>query len=249
MRLLFAAAHSISSATKETARVHAAGATVAVRAAVLAVDRPAVVGAAAAGRRSARPADMLGDRSAANCPARAAGPLCAQWFTIATPPLTAGPHNLPPTVVLHARIDEADQTIFVASGAGEDVALLLAAGTAVQVLDADTQAMGAPATSITWSTPARRMRPAWRQRPARCCGAAPITAVVRTTSDGELAFVERLSSQGVPVSLVGPAAVGAPPAAMMRKTLPLRAAGARPGGGQPAAAVDRKTSCATWWMA
>ena len=133
-----------------------------------------------------------------------------QLFTITTP-LNGWPAQLPPTVVLHARIDEADQTIFVASGAGEDVALLLAAGTAVQVLDGDSQAMGDEVDNAYYLVDGSAdSAAALAAEAGEVLWAGSSLLLVRTTSDHELAFVERLSSQGVPISLVGAGSLSAP---------------------------------------
>lgn len=133
-----------------------------------------------------------------------------QLFTISLP-LGGWPAGLPPTVVLHARIERAEQVVFVASGTGEDVAALMAAGDAVQVLDQETQGAGAEGDDVYYLVDGLAENAAALAAEAgEVLWDGSSLLLVRTTINHEVAFVERLSSQGVPVSLVDAGALAAP---------------------------------------
>jgi hypothetical protein len=109
------------------------------------------------------------------------------------------PADLPPTTVVHARLDEPDAAYWIASGAPEDAAVLTAAGLAVSILDADTTgaiyyvadaaaenavAVAGGVSEILWQ------------------GAAHL--LLATDAAHELAVVETLPAQGVALSLLAP---------------------------------------------
>jgi len=123
------------------------------------------------------------------------------------------PTYLPPTTVLHARVDEESGARFIASGSPDDLTALQAAGAPVLVLDpatadhvyylVDTQADPAitpalPAGALLWS--------------------GDQTLLVVTTTAQELALVEGITQQGVAVSLLSSAPLAPPTADDMLDT-------------------------------
>ncbi len=121
------------------------------------------------------------------------------------------PTTVPPTLVLHSAIEEADRTVFIASGSPKDLAALQAAGTAVNVLDDNTA--GQPGTTgsayyLVDATADNAAELAGQAGDVLFTGATML--LVRTSVENELAFVEQLAVQGVPVSLVSAAALAPP---------------------------------------
>lgn len=152
--------------------------------------------------------DLLGGGEAAG----AFGPLL---FTLAT--ADDWPANLPPTVVLHARLAE-EPALYVASGTRADYDALAAAGADVQLLDAGAQgALGAAGADGAAARPVYYLVDATAENAAALAAAVgevlwsnPAVLLVRSTAAGELALVERLGSAGVSVSLVSAGGLAQP---------------------------------------
>ncbi len=133
-----------------------------------------------------------------------------QLFTIAMP---AGqwPATMPPTTVLHAAIEEGDRTVFVASGSPKDFAALQKAGVAATLLDDNTAGQPGTAGSAYYLVDASAENAVELATAAGDVLFSGATALlVRTSTDNELAFVEQLTTQGVPVSLLSAAALAPP---------------------------------------
>lgn len=161
-------------------------------------------------------------------PAGGFGPLL---FLIATP---AGgwPQDLPPTTVIHARIEEGDRTLFVASGSPADVTALGGSvsaaavdGAGVQVLDENAAGSAGDAAGAAASEAAAYYLVDATAGPDAAAAVAAVTGaggrvlwqgsallLARTTLAGEQAFVERLGLAGVPVNLVSSAGLAQPSA-------------------------------------
>ncbi len=121
------------------------------------------------------------------------------------------PADLPPTVVLHAAVttvdEAAEQTLFVASGSTVDVAALQAAGAELSVLDENSAGSvyyWVDASAENAGALAAQVGDILVQRPGLLLVRAPLAA--------ELTLIEQLTSQGVPVDLLGAEAI-APPSA------------------------------------
>lgn len=107
------------------------------------------------------------------------------------------PALLPPTTVVHARLDTPDGDRWVASGSLEDAALLAEAGQQVQVIDADTT--GAIYYLVDATAP-RAVELA--AGVGRLLWQSETYLIVATDAEHELALLETLPPQGVPVSLL-----------------------------------------------
>ncbi|MBW7886267.1 MAG: M28 family peptidase [Caldilineaceae bacterium] len=107
------------------------------------------------------------------------------------------PAELPPTAVLHARLDDGAAVHFVASGAAVDVETLAGAGYAVQTLDGDTA--GAVYYLADAQTPDAA---ALASQTGEVLYNDGRILLVATTPEGELALLETLPAQGVSVSLL-----------------------------------------------
>jgi hypothetical protein len=133
-----------------------------------------------------------------------------QLFTIE---VAAGqwPTSVPPTLVLHAAIEESDRTVFIASGSPKDFAALQASGIAVVVVDDNTA--GQPGTAGS----AYYLVDATAEHAAELSGqvgdvlfTGSALLLVRTSAENELAFIEQLTVQGVPISLLSAAPIAPP---------------------------------------
>lgn len=135
----------------------------------------------------------------------------------------APPADLPPTTTVHARLEEPDQVLWIASGATGDPDAIAAAGLPVQVLDDDTAgdvyyladatapdaaAIAATVATVLWSS-ANHL-------------------IVATTVDGELALVETLPAQGVALTLIAPLPLAPPGVVDAAAAFPAPAAVADP---------------------
>ena len=121
------------------------------------------------------------------------------------------PSAMPPTTVIHAAVEEGDRTIYVASGSPKDLSALQKAGVAATLLDDNTG--GQPGTTGS----AYYLVDASAENAAELAAAAgdvlytgATALLVRTSTDNELAFVEQLTTQGVPISLVSAAPLAPP---------------------------------------
>ena len=109
------------------------------------------------------------------------------------------PADLPPTTVIHTRLEEPGRFYWIASGAAEDANLLAATGLAVTTLDADTTgaiyyiADGAAPHAATLAASVGEV--IWQQA---------TYLMVATDADHELALVETLPLQGISISLLAP---------------------------------------------
>ncbi len=133
-----------------------------------------------------------------------------QLFAIETP---AGqwPSAMPPTTVLHAALEESARTVYIASGSPKDLVALQKAGAAATLLDDNTA--GQPGTTGS----AYYLVDGSAENAAQLAAAAgdvlfsgATTLLVRTAKDSELAFVEQLTTQSVPLSLLSAAALAPP---------------------------------------
>lgn len=107
------------------------------------------------------------------------------------------PALLPPTTVVHARLDAPSADRWVASGSLEDAALLASAGLDVQIVDADT------AGAIYYIADATAPRAAdLAAGVGRLLWRSEAHLLVATDADHELTLLETLPPQGVPVSLL-----------------------------------------------
>ncbi|MFZ1767851.1 MAG: M28 family peptidase, partial [Caldilinea sp.] len=131
----------------------------------------------------------------------------------------AQPADLPPTTVIHTRLEEPGRFYWIASGATEDANLLAATGLAVTTIDADTAgaiyyiADGAAFNAATLATSVGEV--IWQQAPY---------LMVATDADHELALVETLPVQGVAISLLAPLPLAVEEAPVAPAALPAAAA-------------------------
>ncbi|MCB0146671.1 MAG: hypothetical protein KDE01_03370, partial [Caldilineaceae bacterium] len=117
----------------------------------------------------------------------------------------APPADLPPTTTVHARLEEPDQVLWIASGATGDPDTVAAAGLPVAVLDDDTTGdvyYLADATALDAASIAATV--------ATVLWSGASHLVVATTLDGELALVETLPAQGVALTLIAPLPLAPP---------------------------------------
>lgn len=117
-------------------------------------------------------------------------------FMIATTSDTP-PTSLPPTTVVHARLEEPDAAYWIASGALEDAESLAAAGLTVTMVDDDTTAAiyyiadaMAPDAALSATGVSRLL---WQ---------GTVHLLIATDAERELALVETLPAQGVSLSLL-----------------------------------------------
>ena len=107
------------------------------------------------------------------------------------------PANLPPTAVVHARLDEPDSSHYVASGSAADLATLQAEGVTARLLDADT------AGKVYYLADARAENAlALAAQAGDVLFAGQTTLLIATTPAGELALLESLPVQDVSISLL-----------------------------------------------
>ncbi|MCS6825232.1 MAG: M20/M25/M40 family metallo-hydrolase [Caldilinea sp.] len=107
------------------------------------------------------------------------------------------PALLPPTTVVHARLDAPSGGHWVASGSPEDVALLVSAGLDVQIVDENT------AGAIYYVADAAAPRAAELAADVgRLLWRSEMYLIVATDADHELTLLETLPPQGVSVSLL-----------------------------------------------
>lgn len=111
----------------------------------------------------------------------------------------ASPTDLPPTTVLHARLEEPGADYWVASGSATDAATLAQAGWAVTVVDADA---GAAIYYIADATAPGAAQLAAES--GRLLWQGETHLLVATDAEQELALVETLPMQGVAISLLSP---------------------------------------------
>ena len=133
-----------------------------------------------------------------------------QLFAIEMP---AGqwPATVPPTTVLHAAVEEGDRTVYIASGSPKDLAALQKAGVAASLLDDNTAGQPGTTGSAYYLVDASA-----DNAPELAAAAGEVlfndttTLLVRTSTESELTFVEQLTTQGVPVSLLSAAPLAPP---------------------------------------
>ena len=133
-----------------------------------------------------------------------------QLFAIEMP---AGqwPATVPPTTVLHAAVEEGDRTVYIASGSPKDLAALQKTGAAAACSTITRPASRVPlAVPITWWTPPPTMQRNSPRRQARCSSTTPQPCLSVRSTESELTFVEQLTTQGVPVSLLSAAPLAPP---------------------------------------
>ncbi|MCB0134744.1 MAG: M20/M25/M40 family metallo-hydrolase, partial [Caldilineaceae bacterium] len=135
----------------------------------------------------------------------------------------APPADLPPTTTVHARLEEPDQVLWIASGATGDPDTVAAAGLPVAVLDDDTTGdvyYLADATALDAASIAATV--------ATVLWSGANHLVVATTLDGELALVESLPAQGVALTLIAPLPLAPPGVVDAAAAFPTPAAVADP---------------------
>ncbi len=109
------------------------------------------------------------------------------------------PADLPPTTVLHARLEEPDVDYWIASGSAADAATLAQAGWEVTIVDADA---GAAIYYIADATAPGAVQLAAEL--GRLLWQSETHLLVATNAEHELALVETLPMQGVAISLLSP---------------------------------------------
>jgi hypothetical protein len=115
------------------------------------------------------------------------------------------PANLPPTVVLHTSLDQAGYTDFLATGSAADIVVLQATGAAATVLDEATSGAAYYLVDATADNAS-----ALAEQAGDVLYTAGDLLLARTSRDQELAFVEQLAGNGIPVNFLSAEALVPP---------------------------------------